>query len=371
MGFSNLFVALLLLSAIESEQSKALIELLNSSEEGRRIEAIESIEEICMENPECAYSDTIISMAMEDPSINVRVRAIKCIGKVKFKDGIEVLSNIIRFSKIEKLRFEALKALSEYDVKEAWDIIKNVSEKESNEVLRMKAKELIEEKGREMSLRPVRKYSLIDPDPSRVIYTPSAFMRKKGFSATAFDLGYWVLDFTYSENVSFIFHTVLPIGLFVMGPAIKLTHSLSEDAHIGFLAHTMWIVPYLDHAEEDSLLLIGGQPLIMTLGKKDMFLNISVLAYYFIYEEENYYAIDPNIGGSIRISDRVRFGVELHFPIYQDYEEFVGCALYGLRIMGESIYGDVSFAIPIFEGMSEIMRYAPLGFPLLSFGFIW
>ena len=58
--------------------------------------------------------------------------------------------------------------------------------------------------------------------------------------------------------------------------------------------------------------------------------------------------------------------------VWQWKEEFGGriwVIMYGIRIHGESLYGDISFVWPAFEDAWEFMKYMPMGFPMLSFGF--
>jgi hypothetical protein len=43
--------------------------------------------------------------------------------------------------------------------------------------------------------------------------------------------------------------------------------------------------------------------------------------------------------------------------------------LYGLRISGDTLYGDISFIWPAMKDAWTFMKYMPMGMPMLSFGF--
>ena len=74
----------------------------------------------------------------------------------------------------------------------------------------------------------------------------------------------------------------------------------------------------------------------------------------------------------------VKLNVELHAPAIVDQEGDtlwqygeVWAFAYGVRIFGQRIYGDVAFVVPIFPGVTDILQYCPIGFPMLNFGVQW
>lgn len=215
-----------------------------------------------------------------------------------------------------------------------------------------------------------RRFSFVDPDPSRVIYTPTAFMRNTKGALNFYNLGYIVAEFV-NENKrwSFLFHTLIPISVIVVGPGVKFSFSLAEKASFAFLLHGGFAMSYID--EPSGAFSIGGQPFIFTLGSEDVFVNLSLFFYEIFVEDEYKYILNPNAGFSARVTDRVRLNAEIHFPIVEGVKEFMGGVFYGIRIMSHQFYGDIAFIIPLYEEMSELMRYLPLGIPFISFGVGW
>jgi hypothetical protein len=81
----------------------------------------------------------------------------------------------------------------------------------------------------------------------------------------------------------------------------------------------------------------------------------------------------PNLGFGWRFSKRLKLNVELYAPQLGEIEDNgqIWALMYGLRIFGQKIYGDVSFVLPFFPDSWEVFKYMPIGAPLLSFGFLW
>ena len=151
---------------------------------------------------------------------------------------------------------------------------------------------------------------------------------------------------------------------------------LSLDTHLGF---------WLQYPDTSIVVLVYGGGPALTVGTRDAFFNLSLLVYggtVFTKESsgwENFTGVLllPNLGGSIRLSERVKLSLEVHAPalVAEDGTEAwqygeVWAFAYGVRFFGEEFYGDVAFVIPVFPGVTTLLQYCPIGFPMVSFGFL-
>jgi hypothetical protein len=121
--------------------------------------------------------------------------------------------------------------------------------------------------------------------------------------------------------------------------------------------------------------VIGGGP-VLSLGNPDLFFNIGVLAYYATASHP-VGVIVPNLAASVRVSQRVRFGIEAYVPGVFSHDTSdqgfgrIGAIAWGFRLFGDSIWGDVALVEPFCPGCSGIYSAIPLGIPFLNFGSSW
>jgi hypothetical protein len=243
----------------------------------------------------------------------------------------------------------------------------------------------------EMSKRVRKPSRLTDPETTRLVYGPTAHGREKGvWSWTIYNVGYWNFDYGLTDHLEIGMQTVPPIGVLAFMPHMKLTTRLGEKAAIGVRLFGGVVYPYIQNDDDLRIGVFGGAP-VLTIGDPDLLFNISVLVAGMVMaenesrwygfgpstEETEYtkgWSAMPNVGLSWRFARRLKLNLELYVPLMDDHP--VGNAklwvlLYGLRFFGDSIYGDVSFAMPFWPDMGEVMKYVPTGFPLLTFGFQW
>ncbi|MBI2068381.1 MAG: hypothetical protein HYT77_10275 [Deltaproteobacteria bacterium] len=210
-----------------------------------------------------------------------------------------------------------------------------------------------------------------DPDPGRIFWGPTALHKETGDSSiTNFDLFVWNFDQTFNENLTVGFRTVTPIGIAVGGLTLKPSAHLSDKFHLGIWLEGGFIATLVFTDDNFGAYYLGGGP-IFTFGDKERAFNVSFVSYRFGNSRGGDYILMPNIGGSIQVSDRVKLNGELIHFARHDNAGRNWAFLYGIRIFGEKIYGDIGFVMPFTEGGVRFYRVMPLGFPLLSLGFSW
>ncbi len=232
-----------------------------------------------------------------------------------------------------------------------------------------------------------------DPDATRGIYGSTAFSRQAGtWSWTIFNVGYWRFNYGVNDYLELGLDTMPPIMAVAFVPNLKVSFPLGESARLGIKAMGGVLYPYIENDDDVRFAIFGGGP-TLTIGDPDLYLNVGVMVYGLVHGEQQYvydpntpwgngveelehesvWAVLPTVGFGWRFSRRLKLNVELHAVTAEGFEysgEF-WVLIYGLRIFGERIYGDVSFALPFWPEMGEIMKYMPVGFPLLTFGFLW
>ncbi len=210
-----------------------------------------------------------------------------------------------------------------------------------------------------------------DPGRGRIILFPTAYTTEKGkvsFSTT--DLGYWDINYGLSDNAEIGLRTGPPVGLFAVMPQLKVSMPF-EGGAIAFHGLGGFFAPIVGNANW-SLLILGGGP-TLSLGK-DVVFNLGTEVYGLFVDHESVGLVLPYGGVSFPIGKRASFGVEFVAPgVFDSKKSYFGeieFLLYGLRIKGESIWGDIGFAAPICKGgCGDFYQVLPLGFPLLNFGF--
>ena len=240
---------------------------------------------------------------------------------------------------------------------------------------------------------PVLDYSLRDPDAGRMIYGNTAFTRRKGtWNWTLFNIAFWSIDYGVTDNVQIGIESAPPILIIGLFPNIKASWQVHPWIRLGFRVMGGGFWPYLDEMNDDNwhFFLWGGGP-VMTIGGEELNFTLSVPIYGIAVgnEDSRYnsttlsfdkemaydyaWVVLPSIGGSWRVHRRVKLNLELHAPMTNESEinGRLWILMYGLRVIGERIYGDISFIMPLFSGAEVYLQYIPLGAPFLSFGFQW
>lgn len=211
-------------------------------------------------------------------------------------------------------------------------------------------------------------------DPTRVLWGQTAIGRQQGEASwSVYDLGYHTFDYGITDHLQFSVGTVIPIGIYALYPQLKLSAEPWTKIHVGLSFGGGTAGTYMDGVVGAAFW--GGGP-VFTFGDERFMINVAApvggaVPYGSGVHETVGWAVTPNIGVSYRVSRSVRLNLEHYSVVYKEMDVYIGGVLYGVRIFNDTLFGDVSFFIPIFPGVEDVLKYIPLGFPLLTFGVIW
>jgi hypothetical protein len=225
-------------------------------------------------------------------------------------------------------------------------------------------------------------------EPSRVIYGASAIVPPAGsFTWSAHNLGVHFLDYAVSEHVEVGVGFALPVMVYGFMARLKLSAELRPGVRAGVLLTGGAFGSYVD--EHRGLGAYGGGP-VLTFGSERLFVNAS-----FIFGARSTYGDEEscyrgycsgddadntrwiglgNLGVSWRAARWARLNLELFMPLHQEADGINGqlvVMMYGLRIFGEHIFGDIAMMLLFHEELIQVHKYMPLGVPYLTFGYRW
>lgn len=219
--------------------------------------------------------------------------------------------------------------------------------------------------------------------PTRVIYTQTGFSHPAHSGAWgAYDLVYHRVDYGVTDSLQIGAATLAPVGVYLFAPQIKYTLHPSEKVHVGLITTVGVLGQYIS---DGGAAVFYGAVAALTLGTPELFINTSVTgggatafagwevdSADYDQSDDTVWALMPSLGASWRASSLVRLNVELT-AVLGDHEHNgeIWLLLYGVRLAGDHLFGDVSFVYPFFPGMWDTMKYIPIGFPLLTFGYHW
>ncbi len=209
-------------------------------------------------------------------------------------------------------------------------------------------------------------------DPTRVILAPTAFTRPQGTSSfNAFELGTLTFDHGITPNIALGLHTAIPVGAFVFGPTVRMSLPFQGGA-VGLEVDALLFAPFV--GSTSTYFVAGGGP-ILTFGNSDRYLNLGVLSYFVTSNGDG--VIIPHAGFSVRASRGVRIGAEVWIPgaYGRDVSSTglgrIGVVLWGVRLFGQSFWGDIALADLICDGCGGLYSVLPLGIPFLNLGVGW
>lgn len=241
-------------------------------------------------------------------------------------------------------------------------------------------------------------------DPTKVIVGSTALPREaRTWNWSSLYAGVHQFDYQVNRNVNMGIGTIVPIGVVGAMAHLSVYGQVAPALHLGLKAQVgiggAYIFP-------GAGVFFGGGPM-MTIGNKNIFLNVHVPMYGltllsapfhsaspspYAEGDPNYgvqpssysqpsptvFIAIPNIGFSARVSQTVRLNLEVHVPLSPmmgggGYSPGVNGRFwliqYGVRISGKHLYGDIFFTIPIAPGSEQLLMYMPIGIPGFSLGY--
>ena len=209
-------------------------------------------------------------------------------------------------------------------------------------------------------------------DPMRAILMPTAFTGPQGTSSfNAFDLGTLTFDHGITPNIALGLHTAIPIGAAVLGPTLRMGLPF-QGGSIGLEVDALLFAPFV--GSTSTYFVVGGGP-VLTLGNTDRFVNFGVLSYFVTSNGDGVFV--PHAGFSMLATRGVRIGAEVWLPgaYGRDVSDGglgkIGVILWGVRLFGESVWGDIALADLICSGCGDLYRALRLGIPFLNLGVGW
>jgi hypothetical protein len=195
---------------------------------------------------------------------------------------------------------------------------------------------------------------------------------KRRLSVSAIYGAYWDVNYGVTDWLEVGARTTTPVGLFIFAPQFKLSKTFDGGA-VALHGLAGVFLPYW--LDTTSLALVGGGP-TLSLGTPARYLNLGVEAYSLLTENYNITVLLPHAGAISRITRRLSLALDVVIPgIWSKrYTDFglgkQAVVLYGLRITGRDMWGDISFAAPICHGCGKVYNPFVLGIPLLGLGFL-
>ncbi|MFT4703878.1 MAG: hypothetical protein ACI81R_001573 [Bradymonadia bacterium] len=162
------------------------------------------------------------------------------------------------------------------------------------------------------------------------------------------------------DNVDIGISTVLPLGVVALGLEIK---AAVQGERWALALHTL-VVPWTVYAggAEGVVGVVGP---IFSYGDEAFSVHLSPKAAFLSVDGDGAMAFVMTAGLSGRVSPAVRLNLEVFVPVNRDTSGAL-LVVPGLRYSGERWGVNGGFAMPVFEGASEIYRVLGFGIPFFS-----
>ncbi|PKL41392.1 MAG: hypothetical protein CVV44_01785 [Spirochaetae bacterium HGW-Spirochaetae-1] len=214
----------------------------------------------------------------------------------------------------------------------------------------------------------------------RIIFSSTALSPDKGeLSATGYAAGLWDIQYSFNENLTAGAYVNLPFYVIGAFPHITLNTRISEHWSVGGGAITGIIGPYIDNPEQYYLFMAGGHLAATGTYGRHLFNINTTIAAVALHEKD--YGLDFSNGALIIPNAGYRYSINGTWSFLAEAATVIGTAgsadmtgkywfiLYGLRVAGETVFGDFGFCFPAFkEYLRETWKYTPLGIPYFTIG---
>lgn len=253
-----------------------------------------------------------------------------------------------------------------------------------------------------------------DPSPGKVIASPTALTHEKGtlgfdfstyWDAELFGFGlapcssFFDIYFGITKNFEIMLQTYIPLGFLGFGLYPKASVEVHDLVTLGWtmdfgFAWAYFLKEDIEKVSDEVWMIVGGAPMIITIGSPNHFLNLSVhtMLYrnypegcfltsdYTCYEEResvsNMFVVLTSLGASLRISKRVKINIDFWYIFIHGSEEYyyhmnnnhIFMPMAGLKIFGKDMWGSVGLLILVGfnDHRKEIEAFLPI--PAVSFG---
>ena len=210
---------------------------------------------------------------------------------------------------------------------------------------------------------------------------PTALPNPEGqLTMTGYGLGLWHIQYALNPYVEVGTLVVLPIYVAGVAPTVRFHIRLNEHLSIGAGGFFGIGGAYVNNDRGEFGLAVGGHlNLTASLGRHNLNLGLIALGYGAKGRENALSMNDeamllPSLGWAWSFAEDWLVLAELTAPLIVNSEglrfrEPAFLLIYGVRGHGKTIFGDVGFALPLFDDyVKEVWKYTPLGIPYFSIG---
>jgi hypothetical protein len=209
-------------------------------------------------------------------------------------------------------------------------------------------------------------------EATQQVLFPTAFTTPKGQSTISI-VGVAPWDFLYgvTSHLEVGVRTTPPAGAFIFAPQAKMSWPFRGGA---FAVHAQagLFLPYL--LDTNGLGYAGGGP-IVTIGSPRRYFTVGAEAYAVFTDKFSMAVLLPYMGGFVHLGRRISVGAELVLPATWPERTWSlpfgeqALIMYGVRILGERMWGNILFAAPICESCGILYEKGLVfGIPLLGVG---
>jgi hypothetical protein len=200
---------------------------------------------------------------------------------------------------------------------------------------------------------------------------PTAVPRKKGTTVAkgTYLLG-WQFDHQFSDLTAAGLHSTAPVGFLALGPQFKQSAKVSENFYVAVGAAGGFVASLFERRNSKTALYYGTGVMATHIRNGS---GVSIGSFLLGGQISGYgHALVADFNAFLRINRTVTLLFDIFTPLaFHNRDDIAfdwGWLTYGARIHGTKLFGDVGFMIPINEDTSDVLRYLPLGIPVMSLG---
>ena len=215
-----------------------------------------------------------------------------------------------------------------------------------------------------------------DPSPHRLVFTRTGRVLPEGEQLiNSYWAGLWRYAYGVNDNIEIGLLWSLPTVIMGAMTYVTFAGEVAKDLHLSISPQFGGWVMFIGGSGG----FFAGGSTALTYGDDAAMFNLSFSGYYGGVGSDgigysDFSAFLPSIGAKFRLTDMVLLNLEFSMVGLPDLPEEMGkiwAFMYGFRIHGEGLFGDISFVMPFFDHFWEIQKYCPIGYPLVNLGYRW